>query len=78
MNMSYTETTADRHAVVAHDEWIAARKQLLARERELTRLRDRIASDRRALPWERSIRITFSIRPKGQEHYQRCLASTVN
>ena len=53
MNMSYSKTTADRHAVVTHDEWIAARKQLLVRERELTHLRDRIASDRRNLPWER-------------------------
>lgn len=53
MNMSYSKTTADRHAVVTHDEWIAARKQLLARERELTHLRDSIASDRRNLPWER-------------------------
>jgi predicted dithiol-disulfide oxidoreductase (DUF899 family) len=53
MNMSYSKTTADRPAVVTHDKWIAARKQLLARERELTHLRDRIASDRRALPWER-------------------------
>ncbi|HLU02179.1 MAG TPA: thioredoxin family protein [Advenella sp.] len=53
MNMSYSESPADRHAVVTHDEWLAARRQLLARERELTHLRDRIARDRRALPWER-------------------------
>ena len=33
------------------DEWLAERKRLLAREKELTRLRDRIAGERRRLPW---------------------------
>jgi len=33
------------------DEWLAARKRLLAREKELTRLRDAVSAERRALPW---------------------------
>lgn len=33
------------------EEWIAARKELLAREKELTRLRDQISEERRRLPW---------------------------
>jgi predicted dithiol-disulfide oxidoreductase (DUF899 family) len=33
------------------DEWLAARKRLLAREKELTHLRDALAVERRALPW---------------------------
>lgn len=41
------------HRVVSRDEWIAERKTLLAREKELTRLSDRIAAERRALPWVR-------------------------
>jgi predicted dithiol-disulfide oxidoreductase (DUF899 family) len=41
------------HAVVSRDRWIARRKALLAREKELTRLGDEIARERRALPWER-------------------------
>ncbi|MBC7975103.1 MAG: DUF899 domain-containing protein, partial [Myxococcales bacterium] len=41
------------HPVVPKHQWIAARKQLLAHEKELTQLRDRIASERRALPWKR-------------------------
>jgi predicted dithiol-disulfide oxidoreductase (DUF899 family) len=45
-------TTVD-HAVVPMDRWIAARTALMAREKELTRLRDRIARERRALPWVR-------------------------
>jgi predicted dithiol-disulfide oxidoreductase (DUF899 family) len=37
--------------VVSRKEWLDARKALLARERELTHLRDRISVERRALPW---------------------------
>ena len=43
----------DTHTIVAHDEWIAARKALLAKEKEFTRLRDELSRERRALPWER-------------------------
>lgn len=39
--------------VVSREEWLAARKALLAKEKELTRARDRIAAERRALPWVR-------------------------
>lgn len=39
--------------VVSRDRWIAERKTLLAHEKELTQLRDRIAEQRRALPWTR-------------------------
>jgi predicted dithiol-disulfide oxidoreductase (DUF899 family) len=35
------------------DEWVAERKTLLSREKELTRLSDQIAHERRALPWVR-------------------------
>jgi predicted dithiol-disulfide oxidoreductase (DUF899 family) len=41
------------HAVVARDRWLGERKALLAREKELTRLHDEIARERRALPWVR-------------------------
>jgi len=43
----------ERHAIVSRNEWLEARKQLLARERELTHLRDRLSAERRALPWVR-------------------------
>jgi predicted dithiol-disulfide oxidoreductase (DUF899 family) len=39
------------HPIVTRDRWIAERKALLAREKELTRLQDRVAAERRALPW---------------------------
>jgi len=48
-----TDTNTVNHPVVSSDRWIAARKTLLARERELTHLRDQIARERRALPWVR-------------------------
>jgi predicted dithiol-disulfide oxidoreductase (DUF899 family) len=40
-----------RHPVVSREEWIAARKAHLRREKELTRLRDQVSAERRALPW---------------------------
>jgi predicted dithiol-disulfide oxidoreductase (DUF899 family) len=39
------------HKIVSQNEWLSARKALLAKEKELTRLRDRISEERRALPW---------------------------
>ena len=39
--------------VVTQDQWLARRKALLARERELTHLRDQVARERQALPWVR-------------------------
>lgn len=41
------------HAVVSREEWLAARKALLAKEREETHLRDAINAARLALPWVR-------------------------
>ena len=39
------------HTVVSQDRWIAERKTLLNREKELTQLHDQVARERRALPW---------------------------
>jgi predicted dithiol-disulfide oxidoreductase (DUF899 family) len=41
------------HQVVSADDWLIARKNLLSREKELTRLRDEVALARRELPWTR-------------------------
>ncbi|HEY5357305.1 MAG TPA: DUF899 domain-containing protein [Streptosporangiaceae bacterium] len=40
----------DSTRVVSQDEWLAARKDLLAREKEATRAKDTVAAARRALP----------------------------
>jgi predicted dithiol-disulfide oxidoreductase (DUF899 family) len=39
------------HKIASHDEWLAARDKLLVREKELTRLGDELARERRELPW---------------------------
>jgi len=39
------------HKVVSQDEWLAARKALLAKEKEFTKARDQISAARRDLPW---------------------------
>jgi len=38
--------------VVPHEEWLEARRALLAEEKELTRHRDRVTRQRLDLPWE--------------------------
>ena len=40
-----------RHQVGTREEWLLARLELLAREKELTKLSDELATERRALPW---------------------------
>jgi predicted dithiol-disulfide oxidoreductase (DUF899 family) len=39
--------------IASHDEWLAARKELLAREKEATRARDALSAARRQLPMVR-------------------------
>jgi predicted dithiol-disulfide oxidoreductase (DUF899 family) len=41
------------HQVLSHEGWIEARRELLSREKEFTRLRDEVSRARRALPWEK-------------------------
>lgn len=36
---------------VSQEDWFQAHKAHLAREKELTRFRDRVAAERRELPW---------------------------
>lgn len=43
----------DHPVAATHDAWLAARRELLIEEKELTRLRDRIATERRALTWRK-------------------------
>ncbi len=39
--------------VVSHAEWLAARSEFLAKEKEFNRLRDELSQQRRTLPWEK-------------------------
>jgi predicted dithiol-disulfide oxidoreductase (DUF899 family) len=45
------EATLENHPVVSREKWLAARKELLKKEKELYRTRDRICAERRELPW---------------------------
>jgi predicted dithiol-disulfide oxidoreductase (DUF899 family) len=49
--MKTTDTAITGHRIVSREESAAARKELLRKEKELTRLRDQLAAERRALPW---------------------------
>jgi predicted dithiol-disulfide oxidoreductase (DUF899 family) len=40
-----------QHAFVSQTEWLAARKALLAKEKEFSKARDALSAARRALPW---------------------------
>ncbi|WP_363800196.1 thioredoxin family protein [Lysobacter firmicutimachus] len=53
MNAATAESSLAGHPVVSAERWLAERRRLLEREKELTRLHDQVARERRALPWRR-------------------------
>jgi predicted dithiol-disulfide oxidoreductase (DUF899 family) len=55
------------HRVVAQEEWLAARKQLLRKEKEFTRFRDQLSAERRELPWVRVEKEYVFDAPGGKE-----------
>ena len=63
--MTPTTTTAN-HRVVDDARWTEARIRLLAREKELTHLRDALAEERRALPWRRIAKDYVFDTPQGR------------
>jgi predicted dithiol-disulfide oxidoreductase (DUF899 family) len=42
---------ATNHEVVSEDDWLKARKKLLAMEKEFLRMQDAVSAERRSLPW---------------------------
>jgi predicted dithiol-disulfide oxidoreductase (DUF899 family) len=55
------------HRIVSRDEWLKARKALLAKEKEWTRLRDQLSAERRELPWVRIDKAYVFEGPNGKE-----------
>src|SRR5580704_2405571 len=53
--------------VVSEAEWLVARKDLLTREKELTRLRDEVSRHRRELPWVKVEKEYIFDGPDGKE-----------
>jgi predicted dithiol-disulfide oxidoreductase (DUF899 family) len=56
-----------KHPIVSREQWLIARKAHLAREKELTRLRDRVSAERRALPWVKVDKAYVFDGPDGKE-----------
>jgi len=66
MNNATVAANIANPPVVSQDDWIAQRRQLLAREKELTRLGDQVARERRALPWVRMDKTYLFDTPDGR------------
>jgi predicted dithiol-disulfide oxidoreductase (DUF899 family) len=52
---------------VSREEWISARKKLLEKEKEATRLRDQLSAERRKLPWVKVEKNYVFDGPNGKE-----------
>jgi predicted dithiol-disulfide oxidoreductase (DUF899 family) len=55
------------HRIVSPDEWVAARKKYLKKEKEFTRLRDELSAERRELPWVKVEKAYVFDGPDGKE-----------
>jgi predicted dithiol-disulfide oxidoreductase (DUF899 family) len=64
----------ESHKIVSRDEWIEARKQHLAKEKEFTRLRDQLSAQRRDLPWVRVDQAYVFEGPNGKESLKELFA----
>jgi predicted dithiol-disulfide oxidoreductase (DUF899 family) len=62
-----TKSTIEHPRVISRAEWLAARKKLLAKEKEFTRLRDQLSTERRNLPWVKVDKRYVFDGPKGKE-----------
>ena len=51
--MAIMTASKNLSSVVSHAEWEAARKELLRKEKEFSRLRDELSRKRREMPWEK-------------------------
>src|SRR5947208_14947145 len=63
--MEKTDRVSD-HEIVPRTDWLVARKDLLKREKELTRLRDQLSAERRALHWVKIDKEYVFDAPEGQ------------
>jgi predicted dithiol-disulfide oxidoreductase (DUF899 family) len=57
----------EAHKTVSREQWIEARTRLLAKEKELTRMRDELSRERRELPWARVSKPYVFNGPNGKE-----------
>ena len=57
--------------VVSNDEWLDARRKLLAKEKELTHQRDALNAERRSLPWVKVEKDYVFETSEGKEEFKR-------
>jgi len=62
------------HPIVPQEEWLAARKALLLKEKEFTHLRDKINAERLALPWVKVEKNYVFDTPKGKSNLAELFA----
>src|SRR5437016_13367812 len=55
------------HSVVPHEQWMSARKKLLAKEKKFSRQRDELTRLRQELPWEKMEKQYIFDGPDGKE-----------
>src|SRR4030088_409406 len=60
-------STIENPRIVSRDEWLTARKQLLAKEKQLTHQHDAVAAERRELPWVKVDKNYVFDGPNGKE-----------
>jgi predicted dithiol-disulfide oxidoreductase (DUF899 family) len=56
----------ESHPVVSLETWLAARRELLREEKDLTQRRERLAAERRSLPWVKVDQSYFFEAPGGR------------
>src|SRR5258707_2839935 len=66
-NTSKVSEKIASHEIVSREQWIEARKTLLAKEKELTRQRDELSRRRRELPWVKVDKNYVFDGPNGKE-----------
>src|SRR5215470_16052850 len=55
------------HPIVSHEQWLAARRELLEKEKQFTRLGDELSRQVRELPWEAVTKDYLFDGPDGRE-----------
>jgi len=65
--MKHEGSGLENHTVATREAWLAARTAFLAKEKELTRLRDELGRQRRELPWLRLDKSYVFDAPSGKQ-----------
>ncbi|MCJ9752817.1 thioredoxin family protein [Neorhizobium sp. BETTINA12A] len=60
-------TMSPKNPVVSREEWLEARRKLLALEKEETHLRDKVRAERQAMPWVKVDKDYVFDTPKGKK-----------